>query len=267
MTTFAVGDIQGCYVEFRELLRQMQYRENVDQLWVVGDLVNRGPENVETLDYLMSLANVIAVLGNHDLHFLAVAHGIRRQSRGDTLDDLLKSPRLDAMIDWLRRLPMIHNDAALGYLMVHAGIPPMWDIDTCLARAHEVEDFLRGDDYVEFLQAMYGNEPDRWREDLSGIPRLRVITNYLTRLRYCTRDGQMELTFKADIKPAGFEPWFEFPREDAGPVILFGHWAALDGHTGKDDFIALDTGCVWGRKLTGVRLDDRKFFTVPGRNR
>lgn len=267
MTTLAIGDIQGCYDEFRTLLDKMQFRKDKDQLWLVGDLVNRGPDNLATMDYIMSLPNVIVVLGNHDLHFLAVAHGLQRTMPGDTIGDLLASPRLDEVVDWLRNLPLIHMDARLGYVMVHAGLPPVWRLDECIAHAREVENVLRRDCYEEFLTAMYGNEPDTWSDRLEGLPRLRVITNYFTRLRYCTSRGRMEFAHKAKSQPAGFMPWFRFARPGSEHYrIVFGHWAALDGHTGEKDMIALDTGCVWGRLLTGIRLDDGALFSVPSRN-
>jgi bis(5'-nucleosyl)-tetraphosphatase (symmetrical) len=265
--TLAVGDIQGCYDEFRELLAVMEYREDEDRLWLVGDLINRGPDNVATMDYVMSLPDAIVVLGNHDLHFLAVARGIRKETRGDTLGDLLASPRLDDMVDWLRNRPLIHVDRTLGYVLVHAGLPPAWTLEVCVARASEVEAVLRSDNYVDFLAHMYGNLPDSWRDDLTGYDRLRIITNYLTRLRYCTAAGTMEFSHKANVQPEGFEPWFRIPRPQHEDFkVLFGHWAALGGHTGNPNIIALDTGCVWGRTLTGIRLDDGKRFSVPSQN-
>lgn len=268
MTTLVVGDVQGCYGEFRELLAAMQFREGEDRLWLVGDLVNRGPDNVATMDYVMSVPGVVTVLGNHDLHFLAVARGFKRPVRGDTLEDLLASPRLGEIVDWLRRCPLFHRDPALGCVLVHAGVPPIWTLDECARHAREVETVLAGDDYDAFLREMYGNQPDTWDEQLAGQARLRIITNYLTRLRYCTPTGRMELTHKEKVRPEGFTAWFDIPRpagEDA--TILFGHWAALEGRTGHPDRIALDTGCVWGRSLTGLRLEDRMFFSVPSRNR
>lgn len=267
MTTFVVGDIQGCYEEFRELLSGMGFREREDTLWLVGDLVNRGPQNLETMQYVMSLPSVLSVLGNHDLHFLAVACGLQRAMKGDTLDDLIESPQLGEVIDWLRRQPLIHADHGLGYVLVHAGLPPMWPLAACLRYAHEVELVLRGDEYRGFLASMYGNQPDTWHEDLKGNDRLRIITNYFTRLRYCTAQGVLELTHKAAVQPAGFVPWFTVPRPDEGAYrILFGHWAALNGETGNPGAIALDTGCVWGRALTGMRLDDGRIFSVSSRN-
>ena len=265
MKTVVVGDVQGCYDEFRELLAVMEYEEGVDRLWLVGDLINRGPDNVATMDFVMSLPDVIVVLGNHDLHFLAVSRGIREATRGDTLADLLASPHLDEMVDWLRTRPLIHADRTLGYVMVHAGLPPGWTLDECITRAREVEAVLGGDNYVDFLGHMYGNQPDTWRNDLTGYDRLRVITNYLTRLRYCTPGGTMEFSHKANVQPEGFQPWFRIPRPRGEDFkILFGHWAALDGHTGNPDAIALDTGCVWGRRLTGIHLEDGRLFSVPG---
>lgn len=268
MTTFAVGDIQGCYREFRELLDKMMFDPASDELWLVGDLVNRGPDNAATLDFVMSLPHTRIVLGNHDLHFLAVATGHQRQHGSDTLDDVLASPRLIEYIEWIRHLPLIHVDNTLGYVMVHAGLPAIWNIDECLARAAEVQHALASDDFNEFLAAMYGNEPSRWRESLTGHDRLRIITNYFTRLRYCTADGELELKHKEKVQPEGYAPWFSFPRPAGESLkILFGHWAALEGHASAANAIALDTGCVWGRTLTGMRLDDATFFQVPSHNR
>lgn len=268
MTTFAVGDIQGCYAEFRDLLDLMQFRPAHDRLWLAGDLINRGPHNLATMQYVMSLPDVKVVLGNHDLHFLAVARGLHSAMPGDTLDDLLESPSLPEIIDWLRFCPLIHIDRRLGYVLVHAGIPPIWTLEQTVSHAEEVAHVLREDDYGGFLGEMYGNDPDRWDPALTGQPRLRVITNYLTRLRYCTPAGRMDLTHKANVQPEGYLPWFRIPRP-AGEnyKILFGHWAALDGSTGVADIIGLDTGCVWGRRLTGIRVDDARLFSVPSRSR
>lgn len=261
MTTLVVGDIQGCYAEFRELLRASGFRESSDTLWLVGDLVNRGPNNIDTLRYIMSLERTVTVLGNHDLHFLAIARGHHKLSRDDTLADLLEAPDLDDIIDWLRRQRLLHVDRADQVVLVHAGLPPIWTVDKALALAGEVEATLVSDQFDDFLEAMYGNQPDTWHESLAGVDRLRIITNYLTRIRYCTAAGKLELTAKTDIKPDGFEPWFSFQRPDTFRII-FGHWAALNGITGTSLAIALDTGCVWGRELTALRLDDDRRFSV-----
>ncbi len=262
MSTYVIGDIQGCFDELQQLLATIRYDPASDDLWLVGDLINRGPQNLEVLELLMGLERVTAVLGNHDLHFLAIARGQQTQKRNDTLDDLLASPKLDAYVDWLRHCPLLHHDAARNLVLVHAGLPPAWSLAQCLARAHEVEYALRADSYQEFLNAMYGDQPDTFAEQLEGLTRLRVITNCLTRLRYCTAAGQLELKHKADLAPAGFAPWFSFPRQDE-VTVLFGHWAALEGKVDASFVRALDTGCVWGRALTALRLEDDVIFTVP----
>lgn len=261
MSTYVIGDIQGCFSELTLLLEEIQYESVRDHLWFVGDLINRGPENAKVLDLVMSLANVTCVLGNHDLHFLAIACGQQTQKRSDTLDDLLDSDKRQEYVEFLRHLPLLHWDRKDNLVMVHAGLPPQLSIETCIALAGEVEAKLRSTHYETFLAAMYGNEPDSWQEDLTGMDRLRIITNYFTRLRYCTADGRLELTHKAEIQPDGYSPWFSFGRSDQQRV-LFGHWAALEGDIDSEFAVALDTGCVWGRKLTALRLDDGRFFSV-----
>lgn len=267
MSCWVIGDIQGCFDEFRDLLREVDYREGRDELWLVGDLVNRGPDNAGTLDYLMSLdpSRVEVVLGNHDIHFLAVARGVRAQRCGDTLDDLLGSPCLDDMVDWLRFQSLLHVDRRRRHILVHAGLPPVWTLPIAEACAREVEGVLRSAEHVEYLASVFENQPDTWREDLAGMERLRVITNYLTRLRFCTPAGKMDLDAKLTTAPKGFAPWFELPCDREGMKITFGHWAAIEGETGVNHAVALDTGCVWGGRLTAYRLDDGARVTVPGR--
>ena len=265
MSTYIIGDVQGCFDELQKLLSKVDYQSGQDHLWFAGDLINRGPRNVEVLDLIMSEPNVKCVLGNHDLHFLAVATGQQTPKRKDTIEDLLNSPRLDEYIDYMRHLPILHYDYAENLALVHAGIPPKMDINTCLALASEVETILQSAQYPEFLSAMYGNEPSIWHDQLAGTDRLRVITNYFTRMRYCSHEGELELTHKADIQPDGFAPWFTFERSDQLQVV-FGHWAALNGHTGVDFAIPLDTGCVWGRELTAMRLENKTFSSVEAKS-
>lgn len=264
MATYAIGDIQGCYQEFRDLLDECGFETGRDTLWLVGDLVNRGPNNLDVMRFVMNTPGVRAVLGNHDLHFLAIAYGYAEQGRRDTLNDLLESAECSDICEWIRTRPLIHVDDARQQVMVHAGLPPQWDVLTCAARAAEVETVLRGPDVEQFLAQMYGNEPATWSEDLTGNSRLRLIINYFTRLRFCRQDGTMELESKETEAPDGYAPWFSFPRPD-DYTIVFGHWAALEGHTGRRDAIALDTGCVWGRKMTALRIDDDRRFSVPSR--
>jgi bis(5'-nucleosyl)-tetraphosphatase (symmetrical) len=260
MATYAIGDIQGCYSTLRRLLDKIAFDPARDRLWLVGDLVNRGPQSLAVLRFVKELGSrAITVLGNHDLHLLVVAAGHVKPHRGDTLNGILRAPDRDELLDWLRRRKMMHT--AGRYAMVHAGLLPQWTIAKALSLAHEVEAALRSDDYGEFLRHMYGNQPDRWRNRLKGSDRLRVITNALTRLRLCTKEGRMEFAHKGapvDL-PRGYKPWFNAPRRrNRATTVIFGHWAAL-GLYDKSNVVCLDTGCVWGRKLTAFRLQDRRF--------
>ena len=265
MSTYVIGDIQGCYDEFVQLLELVQFDSASDDLWLVGDLVNRGPYNVAVMDLIISLPKTVAVLGNHDLHFLAVALGKQQQMRKDTMTDLLNSSRLSDYIEYLRHLPLIHYDRARDVAMSHAGLPPQLDIETCCCLAREVETVLKSEDHPAYFEAMYGNDPDTWSDSLTGMDRLRHITNFLTRIRFCTAAGKLELTHKTNVAPSGYAPWFTFPRQDA-THILFGHWAALEGRADSSFVTALDTGCVWGRDLTALRLEDRALFRTPAMN-
>ena len=265
MTTFIVGDVQGCYQELEELLTKCGFEKGNDHLWLVGDLINRGPENVAVLDWIINTPNVTSVLGNHDLHFLAIALGRKKQTKGDTLDDLLESPRRDIYIDYLRNLPLIHTTAGNGKVLVHAGLPPNIDIQSCLNLANEVEEVLKSDRITSFLNSMYGDSPSAWSETLKGQDRLRFITNCFTRMRYCSKDGELELTHKDSAPPAGFQPWYTHERLDQVKVF-FGHWAAIDGETGIGWATALDTGCVWGRKLSAYNLDKNRLVNVNARS-
>ncbi|MGH8595329.1 MAG: symmetrical bis(5'-nucleosyl)-tetraphosphatase, partial [Gammaproteobacteria bacterium] len=234
--------------------------------WFVGDLVNRGKDSLATLRFVHGLGErALTVLGNHDLHLLAVAHGHRRAKAGDTIDDVLHAPDRDELLDWLRRRPLLHRDDATGFVMVHAGIPHIWDLDEATARAREVEEVLAGDDYDELLAGMYGDQPVRWRDSLRDVKRLRVIINYLTRMRVIDTVGKLELNFNeglCDI-PKGYRPWFEFYNAQPQPFsLVFGHWAALNGECGVDGMYALDTGCVWGNALSALRLVPLERFSA-----
>lgn len=262
MSTYVIGDVQGCHTELAQLLAKVNYDPSSDHLWFVGDMINRGPNNVEVMDLIIDLPNVTCVLGNHDLHFLAVAHGQQRVMRSDTFQDLLDSPRLAEYIDYLLQLPLLHYVPANDILMVHAGIPPQMDVPTCLSLASEVETILQSNDPIPFFAEMYGNQPEIFDDSLTGMDRLRVITNCFTRIRYCTPDGHLELTHKTEIEPAGYAPWFSFERTDEVHV-LFGHWAALEGEANAPFVTALDTGCVWGRELMALKLEDNTTITVP----
>lgn len=272
MATYAIGDIQGCYDELRALLKQINFSAD-DHLWVAGDLVNRGPKSLETLRFLRSLGDrATCVLGNHDLHLLAVHYGSGRCKRSDTLHEILEAEDRPQLMDWLRQQKLLAYDKSHNCVMVHAGIPPCWSINKARKRAKEVEKILKSANASEFFQHMYGNEPDLWNSELEGWGRLRLITNYLTRMRFCSPSGQLDFSAKGSLasQPQGFLPWFKIPRKDPTESeirILFGHWAALEGNADAEHVFALDTGCVWGNTLTALRLDDNKLFSVPAQGR
>jgi bis(5'-nucleosyl)-tetraphosphatase (symmetrical) len=252
---YAIGDIQGCAGELRTLLERIRFSADRDQLWLVGDLVNRGPRSLQALRDVRSLGdNAIVVLGNHDLHLLALALGGEAARRGDTLDEVLAAPDRDELLEWLLNRPLVHFDR--GDLLVHAGLAPEWSVARTLALAREVETALRRDPPA-FLRQMYGDRPDRWSEELAGMERLRFVVNVLTRLRMCTADGRIDLKMKGPPAKArsSFQPWFEVPgRASRDARIIFGHWSAL-GYVNAHGVIALDTGCVWGGALTALSLD------------
>lgn len=267
MSTYAIGDIQGCYQELGDLLGKINFDPLKDTLWFTGDLINRGPQSLSVLRFIKSLGEkAIVVLGNHDLHFLAVAAYKRPQQSLDTLDEILSAPDCQELFNWLRKLPLIHYDKTLNFLLVHAGLPPQWDLTKALSCAQEVENVLKGTQYLEFLANMQGLSPSCWTDNLAGWPRLRLITNYLTRIRFCDEKGCLEHLTKGHLNkpPIGYLPWFKIPNRASKDVrIIFGHWAALEGHTGTPNIFALDTGCIWGKKLTAMRLEDAQLFSVP----
>lgn len=255
MAVYLIGDVQGCDEALGRLLQTLDFSPSRDSLYLLGDLVNRGPDSLGVLRRLQALqGSAHCLLGNHDLHTLALAAGVRRTSRMDTLDALLLAPDRDGLMNWLRQQAMALQ--AHGVLMVHAGVLPQWSANDTLTLAAEVEQVLRGPHWKDFLTQMYGNEPTRWDGGLQGVARLRVIVNALTRLRFCTADGTMEFNSKegAQGAPEGFMPWFDVPdRRTAADVVAFGHWSTL-GWLGRSDVLALDTGCVWGGCLTALRL-------------
>lgn len=266
MPTYAIGDVQGCFAELENLLDVIQFDAALDMLWFTGDLVNRGPRSLEVLRFVKSLGERhVTVLGNHDLHLLAVAVGARDTHRGDTLQAILSAPDREELIDWLRRRPLFHEDKSLGFVMAHAGIAPVWTVADAHRLAREVETVLRGASPESLLKNMYGNQPDYWDEQLSGIERWRAIINFFTRMRFCLADGRLDLSYKGEIagKPDELIPWFLLPnRVNANEKIIVGHWAALGGKTDVSGVVALDTGCVWGNCLTAMRLEDEKRFSV-----
>jgi len=253
---YIVGDVQGCCDALDRLLAKIGFSPSRDRIVVLGDLINRGPKNLQTLARLRGLGDAATcLLGNHDLHLLAVAYGIRQPHADDTLADILASPERQAWIEWLRSHRLAVHDH--GWLMVHAGVVPQWDVATTLQLAGEVESHLRSDNLHDFLAVMYGNEPSRWDDSLTGPARLRFAVNVLTRIRFVHPDGALELKVKdsAAGTPPGLVPWFEAPgRKTQGVPIAFGHWSTL-GLVNRPDLLALDTGCVWGGALTAVRID------------
>jgi len=269
VTRYAIGDVQGCNDELQALFARLNFSADSDQIYFVGDLVNRGPASLQVLRFVRSLGdNAVVVLGNHDLHLLAVVHGVRRNRKSDTLDDVLTAPDRDALLEWLITRPMAHihthRDGRTD-LIVHAGLIPQWTTDVTLALARDVESALRNDPSRVF-DHMYGDEPDRWSDDLSEKDRLRFTINVLTRLRVCTADGRIDLKWKGKPPPPNspYQPWFDIERRQTRDNrVVFGHWSAL-GFVQRNGVVGLDSGCVWGGSLTALDLDtDRPPITVP----
>ena len=262
MAVYAIGDVQGCYDELLRLLERIKFDASSDRLWLAGDIVNRGPRSLDTLRFIKQLGKrAVMVLGNHDLHLLAISQDNARYKHKDhTLEAILRAKDRDELLDWLRRRPLLHHSAKLGYTLIHAGLPPQWDIPSAIRLAGEVEDALRGDDFGQFCLDMYGNRPSLWSQDLSGMERLRFITNCLTRLRYCNSDGSLALKEKGPpgSQGSGRSPWFELPqRASRNDRILFGHWSTL-GYWQGNNCWALDSGCLWGGRLTALKLRRNK---------
>ena len=260
MAVYAIGDLHGCLEPLQRLLDRIAFDPASDRLWLTGDLVNRGPTSLATLRFVRSLgALAITVLGNHDLHLLATGYVDNRpRKKRDTLQPILAAEDRDELLDWLRRRPLLHHDAALDFTLVHAGLPPLWDLADARAAAAELEAVLRGDQVVDFLQHMYGNEPAQWDPALEGVDRLRYIVNALTRMRFLWPDGSLELASKGTLKRASAEliPWYRFPgRRSAGLRLVFGHWSLL-GEIAHEGAFSVDTGCVYGGRLTAMRLHD-----------
>ncbi len=266
MATYAVGDIQGCFDELIQLIELINLSPD-DQLWLAGDLVNRGPQSLKTLRLARSLCDQVkVVLGNHDLHLLAVARGGAKSARKDTLDAILNAPDRELLLDWLQQQPLLHHDQQLGFTMTHAGIPPQWSLAEAKSRADEVASALQSENAGAFLKSMYGNKPSRWKDSHTGIERLRCITNYFTRMRFCDERGKLDFDYKESPAkpPLGYAPWFAYPyRAMKNQKIVFGHWAALNGKTHTPNTYALDTGCAWGGSLTAMRLETETLFSVP----
>lgn len=268
MNEYAIGDIQGCYQALLRLLDHVQFNDKTDRLWFVGDLVNRGPESLAVLRFVKDLPITPRItLGNHDLHLLSLLFGQHpRYNRDDTVQDILTAPDAEELGHWLRQQSIVYHDDALNLVMCHAGINPAWNLNQAKACARELEIALQDDCFREFINHMYGNQPDHWSDELTGMDRLRVICNYFTRMRFCNEQGHLSLGYKGTIQhaPAGLYPWYEVPnRQDIPADIIFGHWAALKGQCPHPRIYALDTGCLWGGKLTALRLGDRQLFSVP----
>ena len=263
MSTYAIGDLQGCHASLQALLAKIGFVSAKDRLWFVGDLVNRGPESLACLRFVSSLGDrAVVVLGNHDLHLLAVAEGASKLGKRDTIQPILDAPDGADLLDWLRRQKLLHVDGA--YLMVHAGLLPQWSLTKAMALAGEIETLIRGPNRRAFLKDMYGNEPNHWDEALTGKSRHRLVANVLTRMRILNDNNELDLEFKGqlDAIPPGTVPWFTKRHPSfAEKTILAGHWSALGLHV-QPKFIGLDTGCAWGRQLTAFRLEDRAIFQV-----
>ena len=265
--TYAIGDVQGCFDDLLRLLDKIDFDPAKDQLWFTGDLVNKGPNSLNILRFVKGLGDsAITVLGNHDLYLLAAASGVVKDKKSDTIAGILAAHDCDELLFWLRHQPVLHHDEVLGYTMVHAGLPPQWDLVVALARARELETVLQNAGYEEFLGSLYMEKPDRWREDLKGLARLRFITNCFTQLRYCDRKGRLDLSSerRTATKKKRSIPWFQVPRRAHKDMkIIFGHWASLDRKKTKTTGVyPLDTGCSNGGKFTAMRLGDEQIFST-----
>ena len=272
MATYAIGDIQGCYDELIILLDKIKFQSEQDQLLICGDIINRGPKSLETIEFLYSIKkNCHITLGNHDLHFLAVAEGVKEISDSDTFQTILEDENIDIYVSWIKELPFHHisnlkiEGEMKPYIMTHAGIPPHWTREELEKFSLELTEILKGPDSKVLLENMYGNEPNHSSKCDSEIERLRLNINYFTRMRFCKNDGTLDLLNKgkANEKPPQMKPWFDWSLKILEDPfhILFGHWAALEGKTGKINISALDTGCVWGKKLSALRLEDNRIFS------
>jgi len=258
MTTYAIGDVQGCYDSLRQLLDKIKFDPQQDQLWFAGDLINRGPQSLETLRFIIDLGdNARSILGNHECHFLAVARGHKKAHRMDTFSDIINAEDSEQLIQWVRKQPFFYEDESLGYAMLHAGVPPQWSLGDTRQYAHELEAVIQGNDIDAFLASMYGNEPNQWDSALRGNDRFRFIINAFTRLRFCDKQGRLNLTEKGNIgtQASDLMPWFNAPnRKTLNHKIIFGHWSTLGVHQ-QNNATCLDGGCLWGGSLAAIKLD------------
>lgn len=266
MATYIVGDLQGCLSELNQLLAEVGFTPSRDQLWLTGDLVARGPDSLGCLRRVMALGNAaVTVLGNHDLHLLAVAAGLRKPKQADKVHSILQAADSADMLYWLRQQPLLAEHEQHGFVMTHAGIPPQWSVEQARAATQFAESELRSAHYSDRLRDMYGNQPDRWHEDLDELDQMRFTINALTRMRLCYADGRLDFDFKEglDKAPAALKPWFELRGEHQDPPLVFGHWAALEGQCEQPGIHALDTGCVWGGSLTLLHWDKGERISTP----
>ncbi len=264
MPTYAIGDIQGCYQTFIKLLNKIDFNTSSDQLWLAGDLINRGADSLKVLNFVyQNRKSIKVVLGNHDLHFLAAEAGATLCRPKDTLDDIFQAENRKKLVKWLTKQPLFYRNKSLKFAMSHAGLYPKWSISQAKSLAEEVSMQLQTDP-LSFYFAMYGDTPDSWNENLQGLERLRFITNALTRMRFCDKNAKLDLKVKSPpgTQPKSLIPWFELPRKKSRYHFVFGHWASLNGQTSKDHIYALDTGCVWGGTLTALRLEDKQLFSL-----
>lgn len=266
MPTYAIGDVQGCFNELLALLANINFNPQQDTLWFTGDLVNRGKYSYKVLSFIKNLGDsAITVLGNHDLHLLAVNSGAVKLKEKDSFHDVLKAPDCAELCAWLQQQPLFYYDKKLNYAMVHAGVAPQWQLADALRLSGEIESVIRSKQAAEFFKNMYGDIPDRWQESLTGWARYRVISNFMTRVRFCDEHGKLDLHYKGVIgkQPSKFLPWFDVAnRQSKNVPIIFGHWAALAGKSDDISVFALDTGCCYGNCLTAFRLEDRQRFSV-----
>lgn len=269
MPDYAIGDVQGCYEPLMRLLDRIQFDDQSDRLWFVGDLVNRGPDSLKVLRFIKDLPITPQItLGNHDLYLLYLLFNkIMPVKRDHCLHDILSADDAEEIGHWLRKQSILIEDVSLDLIFCHAGIAPIWDINEAKQYALELESILRGDEYLEFFKVMMGNQPNCWESSLTGFDRLRLITNFFTRMRFCNQYGCLLLDYKGKINgaPEGYIPWFLMPnRKIIHSNIVFGHWAALEGQSMIPNLYPIDTGCLWGGKLTALRLQDKVHFSVPG---
>ena len=273
MSTYAIGDIQGCYLELRNLLNEINFDNSNDQLWFVGDLVNRGPHSLQTLRFVKSLGtNAKVVLGNHDLHLLAVSKNIRPLSKKDTVKEILAAKDNEQLINWIKSRPLLITDSDLGFTMVHAGLAPQWTLEHAKKFAYECELILQSEKIDDFLTLMYSDKPNIWSESLNGYERQRFIINCFTRIRFCKNNGMLD--FNTKIAPGGqkksLTPWYALPkRKTIDNKIIFGHWSTVnlgnEENFKRYNVYPIDTGCLWGGKLTAIRLEDERMFSVPSK--